>query len=108
MSYQPLLWDISAPVHASSPVYPGATPYEQRWDARIGPDSAVNLSLKVWTPPGDWQDVRSDLIERIKRDFEREGLSFPYPHQVAVRAPDRAPRPARGAPPNEAQPARPQ
>ena len=71
-------------------------------------DSAVNLSLKVWTPPGVWQDVRSDLIERIKRDFEREGLSFPYPHQVAVRAPDRAPRPARGAPPNEAQPARPQ
>ena len=50
MSYQPLLWDISAPVHASSPVYPGDTPYEQRWDARIGPDSAVNLSTLTLSP----------------------------------------------------------
>ena len=50
MSYQPLLWDISAPLHASSPVYPGDTPYEQRWDARIGPDSAVNLSTLTLSP----------------------------------------------------------
>ena len=50
MSYQPPLWDISAPLHASSPVYPGDTPYEQRWDARIGPDSAVNLSTLTLSP----------------------------------------------------------
>ena len=50
MSYQPLLWDISAPVHASSPVYPGDTPYEQRWSATIGPDSAVNVSTLTLSP----------------------------------------------------------
>jgi len=25
---RPMLWDISAPVHAASPVYPGDTPYQ--------------------------------------------------------------------------------
>jgi arylformamidase len=37
------LWDISPPLHAGTPVYPGDSPYRQRWISRIGPDSVVNV-----------------------------------------------------------------
>ncbi|RKJ94527.1 arylformamidase [Alicycliphilus denitrificans] len=46
----PRLWDISAPVHAASPVYPGDTPYRQQWSATIGPDSPVNVSCLTLSP----------------------------------------------------------
>lgn len=38
------IWDISPPVEAASPVYPGDAPYRREWQARIGADCAVNLS----------------------------------------------------------------
>ena len=38
------LWDISAPVHTATPVYPGDTPYQQQWNATIGADCAANVS----------------------------------------------------------------
>lgn len=44
------LWDISAPVHAASPVYPGDTPYDQRWSATMGSGSAVNVSTLTLSP----------------------------------------------------------
>ena len=46
----PRLWDISAPVHAASPVYPGDAPYRQQWSATIGPDSPVNVSCLTLSP----------------------------------------------------------
>ncbi|PIF77321.1 kynurenine formamidase [Variovorax sp. 54] len=44
------LWDISAPVHAGSPVFPGDTPYSQQWCATIGPDCPVNVSAITLSP----------------------------------------------------------
>jgi arylformamidase len=44
------LWDISPPVHAGSPVFPGDTPYAQRWAATIGPGCPVNVSAITTTP----------------------------------------------------------
>ena len=38
------LWDISPPVYAGAPVFPGDTPYQQRWAASIGPGCPVNVS----------------------------------------------------------------
>ena len=38
------LWDISPPVHAGAPVFPGDTPYQQQWAATIGPGCPVNVS----------------------------------------------------------------
>ena len=46
----PRLWDISPPVHAGSPVFPGDTPYTQRWSARIGPGCPVNVSALTLSP----------------------------------------------------------
>lgn len=44
------LWDISPPVHAGSPVFPGDTPYRQQWPARIGPGCPVNVSAITLSP----------------------------------------------------------
>ena len=46
----PALWDISAPVHAGSPVFPGDTPYQQQWSATLGPGCPVNVSALTLSP----------------------------------------------------------
>lgn len=46
----PRLWDISPPVHAGAPVFPGDTPYAQQWVARIGPGCPVNVSTITLSP----------------------------------------------------------
>ncbi|MBO0842336.1 MAG: arylformamidase [Nocardioides sp.] len=38
------LWDISPPVHADSPVFPGDHPTEIGWTFRIGPGCPVNVA----------------------------------------------------------------
>lgn len=43
-------WDISPPVTAGSPVFPGDTPYQQRFSWRIGPGCPVNVSTLTMTP----------------------------------------------------------
>src|SRR5574343_2080199 len=44
------LWDISTPVHAGSPVFPGDTAYSQQWVASIGPGCPVNVSALTLSP----------------------------------------------------------
>ena len=44
------LWDISPPVDASSPVFPGDTPYTQQWAATLGEDCPVNVSAITLSP----------------------------------------------------------
>ena len=44
------LWDISPPVHAQSPVFPGDTAYSQQWVANIGPGCPVNVSAITLSP----------------------------------------------------------
>lgn len=50
MPTTPRLWDISAPVHAASPVFPGDTAYSQQWCATIGPGCPVNVSAITLSP----------------------------------------------------------
>lgn len=50
MTLPRMLWDISAPVHAGSPVFPGDTPYSQQWCATIGPQCPVNVSALAMSP----------------------------------------------------------
>lgn len=49
-STAPRLWDISPPVHDGAPVFPGDTPYRQRWAATIGPGCPVNVSEITLSP----------------------------------------------------------
>lgn len=44
------LWDISPPVHAGAPVFPGDTAYQQQWVATIAPGCPVNVSAITLSP----------------------------------------------------------
>ncbi|WP_374568992.1 arylformamidase [Ideonella sp.] len=44
------LWDISPPVHAGAPVFPGDTAYRQEWVATIAPGCPVNVSAITMSP----------------------------------------------------------
>lgn len=44
------IWDISAPVHEGAPVFPGDTPYRQRWATVIAPGCPVNVSEITLSP----------------------------------------------------------
>jgi arylformamidase len=44
------IWDISPPVSSESPIFPGDTPYTQRWTATIGPGCPVNVSAITMSP----------------------------------------------------------
>ena len=44
------LWDISPPIHAASPLFPGDTAYSQRWTAQISPGCPVNISAITMSP----------------------------------------------------------
>jgi len=47
---EPRLWDISPPVHAGAPVFPGDTPYQQQWAATLGPHCPVNVATLTLSP----------------------------------------------------------
>jgi arylformamidase len=44
------LWDISPPISAATPAFPGDTTYQQRWAAEIGPGCPVNVSAITMSP----------------------------------------------------------
>jgi len=44
-------------------------------------DSSVNFVVRPWVRTDDYWDVRFDLTETIKKRFDREGISFPFPQQ---------------------------
>lgn len=50
MTSPPRLWDISPPVYVGAPVFPGDTPYQQKWAASIGPGCPVNVSELTLSP----------------------------------------------------------
>ncbi|MGI9248857.1 MAG: mechanosensitive ion channel family protein, partial [Woeseiaceae bacterium] len=44
-------------------------------------DSSVNFVVRPWVKTADYWDVRFDMTEAIKRRFDKEGISFPFPQQ---------------------------
>ena len=44
------IWDISPPIDASSPVFPGDTPFQLNWSAQISPQCPVNVSAITLSP----------------------------------------------------------
>ena len=54
--------------------------------------SSVNFVVRVWSKSSDLQNVYWDVLERIKRDFDANGISFPYPQMDVhvVQLPEKA------------------
>ena len=44
-------------------------------------DSSVNFTVRPWVKTGDYSAVMFDLTEAIKKRFDKEGISFPFPQQ---------------------------
>jgi len=44
-------------------------------------DSSVNFIVRPWVKSGDYWAVRCDMTEQIKKRFDAEGLSIPYPQR---------------------------
>jgi len=44
-------------------------------------DSSVNLILRAWAPAGDYWPVFFDTTEKVKKQFDAEGISIPFPQR---------------------------
>ena len=44
-------------------------------------DSSVNFIVRPWVKSADYWGVMFDLNEAIKKRFDKEGISFPFPQQ---------------------------
>lgn len=44
-------------------------------------DSSVNFTVRTWVNTSDYWGVKFDLTEAIKKRFDQEGISFPFPQQ---------------------------
>ena len=44
-------------------------------------DSSVNFIVRPWVKSADYWGVMFDLTEAIKKRFDKEGISFPFPQQ---------------------------
>lgn len=42
-------------------------------------DSSVNFKVRCWTKTDDKWVVYFDIMEKIKKAFDAEGVSFPFP-----------------------------
>jgi arylformamidase len=76
------LWDISPPVHAGSPVFPGDTPYRQQWAATIAPGCPVNVSTITLSPH---VGAHADAPLHYDPDGEAVGLLDLEPYLGACR-----------------------
>ena len=47
-------------------------------------DSSVNLQMRAWVNSDDYWLTRFDLIERVKKLFDENGIEIPYPHNQLV------------------------
>lgn len=44
-------------------------------------DSSVNLAVRVWSDASDYWGVFFDLTENVKKTFDKEGISIPFPQR---------------------------
>jgi small conductance mechanosensitive channel len=42
-------------------------------------DSSVNFNVRPWVKREDYWGVRSEILEKIKEEFDKHGINIPYP-----------------------------
>ncbi len=42
-------------------------------------DSSVNFFVRPWCETDDYWDIKFDFIEKVKNEFDKEGISIPFP-----------------------------
>lgn len=44
-------------------------------------DSSVNFTVRVWAKAGDYWGIYFDMHEKVKKTFDKEGVSIPFPQR---------------------------
>ncbi|MAB29030.1 MAG: mechanosensitive ion channel protein MscS [Planctomycetaceae bacterium] len=44
-------------------------------------DNSVDINVRVWVDSGDFGLYKMDLLETVKKTFDAEGISFPFPQR---------------------------
>ncbi len=44
-------------------------------------DSSVNFAVRPWVNSSDYWDVFFDINEKMKKRFDKEGISIPFPQR---------------------------
>lgn len=44
-------------------------------------DSSVNFVVRAWCKAADYWGIYFDMLEKVKKTFDKEGISIPYPQQ---------------------------
>ena len=44
-------------------------------------DSSVNFTVRLWVNAGDYWGVHFAMLESVKKTFDENNISFPYPQQ---------------------------
>lgn len=65
-------------IAADDRILPEPVPFVHTWS--FG-DSSINLMVRAWTGIEVYWDVRSDLLENIKKNFDARGITIPYPQR---------------------------
>lgn len=42
-------------------------------------DSSVNFAVRVWADAGNYWGIFFDMTEKVKKSFDKEGISIPFP-----------------------------
>ena len=44
-------------------------------------DSSVNFTVRVWALASDYWAIFFDMQEKVKKTFDKEGISIPFPQR---------------------------
>ena len=47
-------------------------------------DSSVNITIYIWTPSRVWWSVKTEMLWRIKKALDEEGIEIPFPQRVVT------------------------
>lgn len=45
-------------------------------------ESSVNIAVRIWTPSTEWYSTKKELLWKIKKTLDDNGIEIPYPQQV--------------------------
>lgn len=47
-------------------------------------DSSVDIQARLWCNTPDYWPLKFDMIKQVKAEFDKQGISIPYPHRTVV------------------------